>query len=252
MPATSKARQRAHRAPRANGYVLITVMWFLILGGSIVAVMMLTALREAEGTRFAIDDARRRLAQQSAIETAIADILFEGRQSVFAQLPAQRVYTIDGIDVTVSARSEAGKIDFNQADPQLIERALRGLGVGGQPRERFLADIAARREADRPFVALDDALAAARAAGVAMPDGAPLATHFTTYSGRSRPDPQHLAADLARALNEPAATGPGRVTLGDAVVLTAGTGDARPSSAVVRVTGRLDEAYQILAWGGAP
>jgi len=80
---------RAQPKRSEQGYILITAMWLLLLGGSIVALLMLRNLHAAEAYSDDRPQLQLRYAQESAVETVVADILFNGPRSEFARLPAK-------------------------------------------------------------------------------------------------------------------------------------------------------------------
>ncbi|MEZ5708576.1 MAG: hypothetical protein R3E02_04200 [Blastomonas sp.] len=193
-----KAPPFAHDG-RERGFALLTVMWFLLLAGSIVAVIMLSTLRRAEHHSERALHIQRDLAIESALETVIADMQFNGPRSQWAMLPARGSYRIEGLDIAIEIVSENAKVDLNRADPALIGRALRGLGLNAAQRAPLLSEIARRQKSDIPFETLEDALVLLPAANSLTHDPA---DWLTVYSGLPVPDASAMAPQLAAALGQ--------------------------------------------------
>lgn len=226
-----------------GGYALITTIWFILLGTAIVSSLMLLAIKRSEAISAHEKAIMQNLAQESVIETVAADIIFNGPRSEWAILPHQAVYDIDGQRFNVSMDSEAGKLDINAADPQLIERALQGLGVARQDRQLLLADIAQRRQQGRAFRSLIEWNFPLSA----LPEGQCPERYFTIASGLARPSPQFLDPQLARSLAIPATAGGGRLQLGSAVMMRVKSVTASKGQGyLLRISGTNEKAFAIL------
>lgn len=235
-----------------RGYVLITAVWMLLLGASIVAVIVLKTLQASQEASFDRKLIDQRYALESAVETVAADILFNGPRSEFAQLPAKTNYTINGVDMRVQVTSESGKIDLNQADPALIERALRGLGVAALARQNFIGLITSQQKDDRVFQSLADALSVMKQVGMRFDDGLCPQRYFTVYSGLSRPKVGQMDAKLSRALGEANLPSNSRTPPGTALELRLTASSGLPLIAVIRTTGLIGESYGVLDWRREP
>ncbi|WP_343757415.1 hypothetical protein [Parasphingorhabdus litoris] len=234
--------------PAERGYILITAVWMLLLGASIVAVIMIHNLRASEELSFEREQAHIRYAQESAIETVVADILFNGPRSQLARLPAETNYTINGVAMQIRVSSESGKIDVNQADPILIERALRGFGIPGSQRQAFLAIIAGERSASRLFQSPADVAAAMQQAGLAAGSSFCPDKYFTTFSGLGQPVAGQMRSELAKALGQPSLPTEARARPGTALRISVATDGASPRTAVIRTSGLIGQAYSVLDW----
>src|SRR5688572_4437400 len=98
----------------------------LVLAGAITAVLMLRSLAGATAAVEHEEGIERKLALESAIETMLADRLFNGPRSGWWMTPVQGRIAMDGGDVAIRITSESGRLDVNVADPALIDSALRG------------------------------------------------------------------------------------------------------------------------------
>lgn len=231
-----------------SGYILITAVWLLLLGASIVAVIMLHNLRTAKEYSFEREMLQLRFAKESAIETVVADIVFNGPRSEFARLPAEVTYTIGGTQMNVRVSSENGKIDINQADPALIERALRGLGISALPRQVFLNSIAGERSAGRLYQSITDVERAMEQAGIDGGNGFCPEQFFTVYSGLSQPQPNQMDAALARALGGASLAAQVRTKLGSAMRVEVSAIEGLPLVAIIRTSGLIEQSYSVLDW----
>lgn len=231
-----------------RGYILITAVWILLLGASIVAVIMIHNISASKEASFERKLTGIRNAQESAIDTVIADILFNGPRSSFAQLPATASYNIGGEDVQVEVSSESGKIDLNQADPNLIERALRGLAIPGVERQTFLRSIARRRGADALFQSLTDVEAEMMEAGIAVGSDFCASRYFTVYSGLEQPLVSQMDPELAKALGLASVSASSGNARGAALRILVETEMATPLTAVVRTSGLIGQSHSVLDW----
>lgn len=234
---------------RERGFILITAIWMLLLGASIVAILMVKNLHQSEQHSFEREQIAHKHARESAVETVVADLLFNGPRSSFAQLPSGMTYSFDGIDVTVKVSSESGKIDVNQADIALVERALRGLGVGAQTREAFLDQIRASRASESPFQSALDVAGALHQSGLCQGIGQEdLGPYFTAYSGLAQPRQGQMDQRLARALGQPNIGSGGRTRSGTAVRVEAKSEQGNAQVAILRVGGSLSQSHVVIDW----
>ncbi|MEP2103755.1 MAG: hypothetical protein ABJP02_16615 [Parasphingorhabdus sp.] len=242
-------KPNAGRRPGEDGYILITAVWLLLLGASIVAIIMVHNLRYSEELSFEREMIKIGDAQESAVETIIADILFNGPRSQFALLPATSEYRIDGVSMQVSVSNENGKIDLNQADLELIRRALQGLGVSGVPREKFVMLVRQGRYTEHPFRSMIDVSSAFAQAGIGTTDGFCPEQYFTAFSGLSQPQSNQMDPRLSKALGEASSSDQQRFRPGNALRLEIVAEKGLPLVAVVRTSGLIDRSHSVLDWG---
>ena len=153
--------------------------------------------------------------------------------------------------MNIKVSSESGKIDVNQADPALIERSLRGLGVSALPRQAFLSVIAGERSAGRLYQSIIDVENAMRRAGFDMEGGFCAGSSFTVYSGLSQPQPNQMDAALARALGQPSLAANARTKPGSAMRVEVSEGEGLPVIAIIRTSGLIEQSYSVLDWNSA-
>jgi general secretion pathway protein K len=239
--------------PKEQGFVLIAAIWLLILAGSITAILMLRSLAGATAAAEHQDSIERRLALDSAIETMLADRLFNGNRSSWAMAPAAGTIAIGDRVISLSVTSESGRLDVNAADPALIDRALQGFGMDSVERTRIVARLAALRATKRKIGSLPELTALigeARGRG-----GACIADSLTWVSGLPEPRPDQVSRELAAALGgRGGATGEPAPSLpegGAALRVEASAAGAAATIAIVRTSGLPQQPLSVSVWGAA-
>lgn len=229
-----------------QGFILIGAIWLLVLCGSIAAILTLRARDDYEAAAEEQRELTEALALDAALETILADILFYGARSRWGMVPAERRISFEGQPIDVRVSSELGRIDLNEADPDLVDRALGGFGVSAGDRNLLLAALAARRAAGTPIVSWDELQAILPSPGARGGEGGCIREHFTIFSALARPQEAAMTAPLARALGSAHATAePSQTTVAAGTPLRielrlpAGAG----LTAWVRVTGLLGRPY---------
>ena len=219
-----------------RGFVLIAAIWLLVLAGAIVALLMLSTLTFAKRTRFEADQIGSDLALQSALQTVAADRVINGVRGPWGLLPAEGDVALGGHLVHVRLSSEAGRLDLNEADPRLIDAALRGLGADASPRQAFVAALVAMRLNHERIGSFDQLRAMARRTGLHLSTGTCLDDEMTFASGMTEPRSGQMPAELARALGSPVpmAPGPGN---DDALRFEASDPSGRVLRSVLRLRG---------------
>ncbi|SDD73063.1 hypothetical protein SAMN05444678_12051 [Sphingomonas sp. YR710] len=243
---------RRSRPEGEQGFVLITALWLLLLCGAVVALMMLRGAGKAEASHAAAVQVQARLDLDAAMQTIAADILFSGDQSQWARAPAQGTVDIDGRSISAEVSSEAGRLDLNDGDPAVIDRALQGLGVAAARRTLLQGRLQQLRNQNRRIASqamLDHVLA-----GVAKSSDVCLDRYVTLYSGLTRPDEAAMPALLAQALAVPQGGGEAPTVLqpGTAIRVRLRTAQGSSLLAVIRVVGTLGRTYDVMRWTPGP
>jgi len=234
-----------------QGFVLIAAIWLLILAGSITAILMLRSLAAATAAAEHQDLIERRLALDSAVETMLADRLFNSSLSTWWAAPAGGTIAIGKRQISLRVTSESGRLDVNGADPALIDTALQGFGIAASERTRITARVTALRTTKRRVSSLPELTALIGSARAR--DGACLADALTWVSGLAEPRPEHMPRDLARALGgRGGATGEaGRSPPEAGAALRIEASEAGGSSmiAIVRASGLPEQPTSVSVWG---
>ncbi len=126
-----------------------------------------------------------------------------------APVPDGRAYALrlGEARLILRARAEAGKIDLNAADPDLLARLAREVGLGAEEAEAVAAAVAAARRRDgrggvswRISRHVFDRVDALVRHGVGERALARLAPHLTVETGRALPDPRFATEAVFAAL----------------------------------------------------
>jgi hypothetical protein len=241
---------RARPERGEDGFVLIAAIWLLILAGSITAILMLRSLAAATAAADHQQSLERRLALESAVETMLADRLFEGNRSAWNTTPAAASIAVGKYRVDLKVTSESGRLDVNSADPALIDTALQGFGIGSAERNRIVARLTALRLAKRSIGSLPELSALLGESRVK--NGSCLADSLTWVSGLAEPRPEQAPPALARALGRAGgASGPSAPEPGSALRIEASVPGSAPILALVRTTGLPAQPTSITLWGAA-
>jgi len=236
--------------PGERGFVLIAAIWLLILAGSIAAILMLRSLAASTAAADRSEEVERRLALESATETLLADRLFNSQRSQWWQAPTEGAMTIGDREVRLRMTSESGRLDVNNADTELIDTALRGLGIGKGDRDRIVQRLVALRTLKKGIKSPADL--DALIAGTVAPADVCLADALTYVSGLAEPRPDQMSPALARALGgRGGARGDGAaapVEGGAALRIEAAEPGGAPLVSIVRLVGFADRPLEISAW----
>ena len=207
----AKSPRDAHRSSREAGFVLLTALWLLLLGGVMAAAVMATGLSAAREARAYEEHLRARLAAEAAIETVAYDLLTHGAASRWGAGGSGSVSVTEGTSpVMVEVAHESGRLDLGRAAIEDIERLLGVLDIEADERRRALGALKAHRAATGERRAAFRALAEVFGTLGATPSAwRALAPHVTVYTGASRPSARYAAPELRRALELEAASGAG-------------------------------------------
>lgn len=263
---------RSPRHPAVRGIALLSVLWILVLLSFAVTGLSATVRDELRGATAAIDLARARRAAAGGVELGVADLLAPQAQRWSAN-GAIHEFDVAGVEVVVTVRDEAGKVDINKAQPELMAALLRAAGAADERAARLADSIADWRDpdglrrlqgaedpdyraaglphgaGDRSFYTVDEL---ALVIGMDADILAVLRPHVTVHSGVAGVNPA-LASPLVRAAAGEAAhatmnveglayTVHARATAPDGV-------HAAVSVTVALTPGRDGKPYRVLAWG---
>jgi hypothetical protein len=212
---------------------------------------MLRSLAAATAAAEHQDAIERQLALDSAVETLLADRLFNTNRSNWWAVPASGEIAIGERRVSLRITSESGRLDVNGADPALTDTALQGFGIASADRTRIIARLTALRATKGKIASLPELIALIGDARGGS--GSCLADALTWISGLAEPRPDQMPPDLARALGgRGGATGesqPSPPEAGAALRIEASEGGRPPVIAIVRASGLPDQPTSISVWG---
>lgn len=135
------------RRKRDRGFALLLVLITLATLSLVIAASIDASHRFGGEASARIVDLRLRAAADGAFWTAARDLAEAGAANP-AMLTKPQSYVLDGVRLTMSARSETGKIDINAASPELIASLLTESGVRQEGATRLAAEIADWRDKD--------------------------------------------------------------------------------------------------------
>ena len=233
-----------------RGFILIAAIWLLILCGSITAVLTLRAVAGYRAADAAGDAFSDTLALDAALETVLADLLFKGQASRWALLPAEGTISGGGGEVAVRVTSELGRIDVNEADPELLDRLLRSVGVETAERQSMIARIAIRRSTRQPISSWDELRPLLGDSG--QQAAICVEPHLTMFSGLSAPQPVSMPPALAAALGSAAPAGAVPLAPGTPLRIELRLASGAALTAWARITGLLHEPYAVIGFQRRP
>jgi hypothetical protein len=238
--------------------VLLAALWLLLLVGAIAAFLMARSLRAATELKAEEQGLKERRALASAVETVVADVIFNGPRSRWHMLPASGPVDVDGMIVQVTLTPENGRLDVNQVPTDLMDDVLRGLGTPSQARSWLAATLAQRRAANRPIGSFSELEAMIKLSSIRPPAGGCLLEMFTPFSALPTPRlelaPEQLRTALARAGQEDGIVELRSVPVGatEPIRVSARVGEGRQLNAVVRITGTAEAPFLVHHWSERP
>ena len=108
---------------RDRGAALLVVILGLALAAAAAGAILLTARAELSETRLHIEAARARALADSGVEIAAGRLLADESP------PRAFAARLDGIEIAIAIEDEAGKVDVNEAEPDLLEAACVAAGL---------------------------------------------------------------------------------------------------------------------------
>lgn len=242
------ARFRRAAPPSEAGFVLLTALWLLFLGGVMAAAITAAGLNAAREARAYEARMRARLAADAAIETVVYDLLAHGPASRWrsgGSLPVADT----GDQVMVEVTYESGRLDLNRTAIEDIVRLLGALDITPNERRIALAALKARRtSATGRFPAFRSLADVAGVLGATPAAWHSLAPHVTVYTGAMRPAARDATPEVMQALKLEVTSGlddpesrtfSGEVLRIRATVVTAGL--PRTRTRIVRLVGTGDK-----------
>ncbi|AKJ29732.1 hypothetical protein [Caldimonas brevitalea] len=178
--------------------MLLHALWLLLAACAALTTMLTLASRAALETGAAEQQVQTELAQESAVEQVIYELVTQGQVSPWLQGPQTgRRLEIGAQAVDVTVQHVAGLLDAGMADAKVAATLLAArLGRDASPVLQRLLDARARRGA-RPFGSYAELQAVLQLADEQF---ACLYPDLTLFSGRSEPDPEHAAPRLRQLL----------------------------------------------------
>jgi len=229
-----------------QGFILVGAIWLLMLCASIAAILMLRGLNEGKAAKTQATSMATGFALESAIETAAADILFNGQRSHWALLPAESAVPISDRTIQVRVSSEVGRLDLNDASSEEISSALQGFGFTLAERQPLLDELQRRHIANHRL----QSWAEVPMILVKLPADRLRTTCFirelTLYTGLPAPRPNQVSPELGHALGLATSAEPALPDPGSALRFEAVSQDGARLLEVLRITGTIGRPITIL------
>ena len=168
---------QAH-AGREQGYALIAALWLLLLAASLAGILMLRTVEGAKSAGAQRTALIRAAVEESALQTAAADLVLNGAASRFGSLPSTARYQIGETEIVVAASRESDRLDVNDAPLPMIDTELQLKGLSSGVRSRLLAELRAMR-------ARGQRLESVAALQALMPDESCAIDMLTPHGGRT-------------------------------------------------------------------
>jgi len=258
-------RARWHPPRSSKGFVLLHTLWLLLTASALMSGLLVLASRTSADFALAERETRRELAQESAAEFVIHDIVTRGARSRWLRPPSvSDEVDIDGQRIALSVQNVAGLVDAGSGDTQVLASLLSGTLETAGATVLARIDAARRRtgESARPFATYAELRAITH---VPDPTFGCLYRHVTLFSGRTEPDPLLVTPGLATLLqlNRPESQPPSALEAeaspaGATYRIEAGLAPsgADPGGQVlsieVTITGRLRPSHLIRSWQYRP
>ncbi|GGF23579.1 general secretion pathway protein GspK [Aliidongia dinghuensis] len=269
-----RAQRLGERRSHSRGFALLIVLWALVFLALIVTELGSSGRVEAKIARNLMANAVAEAAADGAIHQAIFSLSDSGGQGWQIDGTVHRV-TVGSIPVEVRLEDEAGKINPNVAQPEVLHALLTVLGAQPQVADTVTRSIIEWRGAMSPdqqapiitryqaaglkyqpsFAPFESVQDVGLVLGLQKPLADLLLPHLSTYQ-IGITDPTHADPIVARALGQlPGATAPPPPNLPTAYrsvtirALAHGPGGALfTRRAIVRIGPGLPHGYAMLTW----
>ena len=133
--------RKQHRRAREAGIALISVLWVLLLISTLATTTVYIARTNALLVRRAADLAQAQAAADAAIVNTLRDLSGEQVSGHDAIDGSVRSWQFKGVDVAISVTNEAGRIDVNAGEDDLIYAFLRSQGITENDSRVLLGDL---------------------------------------------------------------------------------------------------------------
>ena len=238
-------------SPSDKGFVLVTAIWLLALCAAVALALMWLARERAQTSQSRADEVRAAFGLEGAVYDVLFDILSRGEASRWAQSGGAGAIDTSAGPVQIRISLEAGRIDLNAVDLDVLDTALRGLGYGAGDRDKISRSLLKLRAANHRLASWSEAEQILEPLQVAQPERC-IADLFTLSGGTARPDPAAAPPALAEALDLVPPGQRAKVAPGQAVRVRAVASSREGIEVIARVTGLLRGAYSVDSWRTHP
>lgn len=135
------------RSRKDDGIALVSVMWLLLILALMVASILASARSYYTTADTRVQSAKLKYAAEGAIQRTIYEIS-QTRSRRGSKAAINREYQIDGFAVSVRIESEAGRVNINRADPDLLRFLIVAAGTNEDDARAIAEAIADWRDED--------------------------------------------------------------------------------------------------------
>lgn len=207
---------------RSRGAALLLVLWLIVLLTALVGGFAIAARVENLQARVLVRGLVAQNAARAGMEYALTRVTTTDPRLQWKPDGRSYRWNYDGADVEVKLVDENGKLDLNQAEPQLLTALLQGAGAEPTQAARLAAAIVDWRDPDQltqpagggedgdyasaglPYGAKDMEFESVaelqQVLGMTPQLYARIEPYLTIYSGRTRPDPTFASAQVLDAM----------------------------------------------------
>ncbi|MGY2413087.1 general secretion pathway protein GspK [Pseudomonas pergaminensis] len=180
---------------RQRGAALILVLWIAVILG-LLMVGVVTSLRlENRQSHYDVQLSSALLAAEAGVNMAVK-MLLSDEDSLGAD-GGEHSFDLDGVRVTLSVRSEHGKLDLNFCQLEHFSSLLRFMGATAQQSASLTKQLSERRVTAKPLRDLEELL---DVTSISVDLYEQIQPYITLWSGRGVPDPVFATSPLIQAL----------------------------------------------------
>ncbi|MGR9051502.1 MAG: hypothetical protein ACU84J_02520 [Gammaproteobacteria bacterium] len=238
---------RFRRNNRRAGFILLHTLWFLLLVALLLAVTLEVGRRTAE--RLTIE--KQRIERELAEESAVNDVLFEILERGFKPT-AERDYAFNGQHFKIAAVASHGLVDVNAGQADFLRQIARHSRIDPDRLLRL------RRQQDSLNPGIADYATLVARLGLTDRQFSCLYPYVTLFSGRSSPLKHYMPPPVKTLLgrlpdeNSSVINNDERFTMGDSVRIDVNPLPSPPDgyylSVEIVLTGRMDTPFIIRSW----
>ncbi len=153
-----------------RGSVIILVLWGLVIVMALLSAAAVTSQTEIRIARNASTAARVRAAAEGGTQLGLAHLLARRAAGTALFDGTPETWHDGAVSVTIAIRDEAGKIDLNQAPPELLEGLFEAVGRPREEATLIACRIVERRGGEPCFTPAGDDATSRHSALFAAPE----------------------------------------------------------------------------------
>lgn len=236
------------RAPSQRGAALIVALWALAILSLLMATVVSTLRLENKQSAFELQRSHALIGAESGIALVVEKLLSPNAEKSDAD-GHEYSQDLDGMQLTLSVRSERGKLDMNFADVESISKLVRYLGASQAQAELLTNNLKARR-ASGSLMTVIEQLQTLPGVDSALYER--LLPDVTIWSSLGTPDPAYATNDIRAALQLQAdapSSYPGfLIDVHSRATLVTGVSAEIDAVLFLRPSGDTAQLYRVLRW----